>query len=50
MIRNLPHAAGYTDRKGLFAPRKAIVHYTQQKHITGVTRRRRLSSATAPPS
>jgi alanine-synthesizing transaminase len=22
MIRNLPHAAGYTDSKGLFAPRK----------------------------
>jgi alanine-synthesizing transaminase len=37
MIRNLPHAAGYTDSKGLFAPRKAIVHYTQQKHIKGVT-------------
>jgi alanine-synthesizing transaminase len=37
MIRNLPHAAGYTDSKGLFAPRKAIVHYTQQKHIRGVT-------------
>jgi alanine-synthesizing transaminase len=37
MIRNLPHAAGYTDSKGLFAPRKAVVHYTQQKHIRGVT-------------
>ena len=36
MIRNLPHAAGYTDSKGLFAPRKAIVHYTQEKHIAGV--------------
>jgi alanine-synthesizing transaminase len=36
MIRNLPHAAGYTDSKGLFAPRKAIVHYTQQKHVKGV--------------
>jgi hypothetical protein len=33
MIRNLPDAAGYTDSKGLFAPRKAIVHYTQQKHV-----------------
>src|SRR5215207_5273761 len=31
MIRNLPNAAGYTDSKGLFAPRKAIVHYSQQK-------------------
>jgi alanine-synthesizing transaminase len=37
MIRNLPEAAGYTDSKGLFAPRKAIVHYTQQKHVKGVT-------------
>ena len=37
MIRNLPHTAGYTDSKGLFAPRKAIVHYTQQKHVKGVT-------------
>ncbi len=37
MIRNLPHSAGYTDSKGLFAPRKAVVHYTQEKHIRGVT-------------
>ena len=37
MIRNLPHAAGYTDSKGLFAPRKSVVHYTQEKHIRGVT-------------
>jgi alanine-synthesizing transaminase len=37
MIRNLPHAAGYTDSKGLFAPRKAVVHYCQEKHIVGVT-------------
>ena len=37
MIRNLPNAAGYTDSKGLFAPRKAIVHYTQQKQVKGVT-------------
>lgn len=36
MIRNLPDAAGYTDSKGLFAPRKAVVHYTQSKHIQGV--------------
>ncbi len=36
MIRNLPHSAGYTDSKGLFAPRKSIVHYTQEKHIAGV--------------
>ncbi len=37
MIRNLPHAAGYTDSKGLFAPRKAVVHYTQEKRVHGVT-------------
>ncbi|TAK87819.1 MAG: pyridoxal phosphate-dependent aminotransferase, partial [Aquabacterium sp.] len=37
MIRNLPDAAGYTDSKGLFAPRKAVVHYCQEKHIAGVT-------------
>jgi alanine-synthesizing transaminase len=37
MIRNLPHAAGYTDSKGLFAPRRAVVHYTQEKGIRGVT-------------
>jgi alanine-synthesizing transaminase len=37
MIRNLPNAAGYTDSKGLFAPRKAIVHYCQEKNISGVT-------------
>jgi alanine-synthesizing transaminase len=36
MIRNLSSAAGYTDSKGLFAPRKAIVHYTQEKNIRGV--------------
>ena len=37
MIRNLPRAAGYTDSKGLFAPRKAVVHYCQEKKIAGVT-------------
>jgi alanine-synthesizing transaminase len=37
MIRNLPHTAGYTDSKGLFAPRKAVVHYTQEKNVKGVT-------------
>ncbi|HET7864158.1 MAG TPA: pyridoxal phosphate-dependent aminotransferase [Burkholderiaceae bacterium] len=36
MIRNLPHTAGYTDSKGLFAPRRAVVHYTQEKRIAGV--------------
>lgn len=37
MIRNLPNSAGYTDSKGLFAPRKAVVHYSQEKRIQGVT-------------
>jgi len=37
MIRNMGNAAGYTDSKGLFAPRKAIMHYTQEKKIMGVT-------------
>ena len=37
MIRNLPSAAGYTDSKGLFAPRKSVVHYSQEKGIAGVT-------------
>ncbi|MEY4416024.1 MAG: hypothetical protein RIQ53_3317 [Pseudomonadota bacterium] len=39
MIRNLPSqtAAGYTDSKGLFAPRKSVVHYCQEKRIAGVT-------------
>ena len=37
MIRNLPHTAGYTDSKGLFAPRKSVVHYSQEKRIAGVT-------------
>jgi alanine-synthesizing transaminase len=36
MIRNLPHAAGYTDSKGLFAARRAVVHYTQEKQIPHV--------------
>lgn len=37
MILNMPNAAGYTDSKGLFAPRKAIMHYTQEKQIADVT-------------
>ncbi len=36
MIRNLPDSAGYTDSKGLFAPRRAVVHYTQEQGIKGV--------------
>ena len=37
VIRNMGNAGGYTDSKGLFAPRKAIMHQTQSKHIKGVT-------------
>lgn len=37
MIRNLPNSAGYSDSKGIFAARKAIMHYTQEKQIKGVT-------------
>jgi alanine-synthesizing transaminase len=36
MMMNLPNAAGYTDSKGLFAPRKAVMHYSQAKNIAGV--------------
>ncbi|MDD2948956.1 MAG: pyridoxal phosphate-dependent aminotransferase, partial [Rugosibacter sp.] len=36
-ILNLPNAAGYTDSKGIFSARKAVMHYTQQKQIKGVT-------------
>ncbi|HEU4709595.1 MAG TPA: pyridoxal phosphate-dependent aminotransferase [Methylophilaceae bacterium] len=36
VIRNLEHAAGYTDSRGIFSARKAIMHYTQQKKIPGV--------------
>ena len=37
MIRNLPNAAGYSDSKGIFAARKAVMHYSQQKRVKGVT-------------
>ena len=37
IIRNLPNAAAYSDSKGIFAARKAVMHYSQQKHIKGVT-------------
>ena len=37
MIRNLPESSGYSDSKGVFSARKAIMHYTQQKKIAGVT-------------
>ena len=37
MIRNLPNSAGYTDSKGMFAPRRAVVNYCQEKGIGSVT-------------
>jgi len=37
VIHNLANASGYSDSKGLFAARKAIMHYTQEKKISGVT-------------
>lgn len=36
VIHNLPGAAGYSESKGVFAARKAIMHYTQEKRIAGV--------------
>jgi len=36
VIHNLPLAAGYSESKGVFAARKAIMHYTQEKRIAGV--------------
>ena len=37
MIRNLPNSAGYSDSKGIFSARKAVMHYTQQQGIQGVS-------------
>ena len=37
MIRNLPNSAGYSDSKGIFGARKAVMHETQKQGITGVT-------------
>lgn len=36
MIRNLPNSAGYSDSKGIFAARKAVMHETQKQSIKGV--------------
>ncbi|WP_426304743.1 pyridoxal phosphate-dependent aminotransferase [Acidovorax facilis] len=36
MIRNLPNSAGYSDSKGIFAARKAVMHETQKQGIKGV--------------
>ncbi len=36
VIKNLRDASGYCDSKGLFAARKAVMHYSQEKKIAGV--------------
>ncbi|MEW6514447.1 MAG: pyridoxal phosphate-dependent aminotransferase [Pseudomonadota bacterium] len=36
VIRNIRDASGYSDSKGQFAPRKAVMHYCQQKKIRDV--------------
>ena len=36
LARNISQAGGYTDSKGIFAARKAIMHYAQSKNIQGV--------------
>ncbi len=43
MVRNLSNASGYSDSKGIFAARKAVMHETQKQHIHGVTLGRYLS-------
>jgi alanine-synthesizing transaminase len=37
MIRNLPTSAGYSDSKGIFGARTAVMHETQKQGIKGVT-------------
>jgi alanine-synthesizing transaminase len=37
MAHNLANSAGYSDSKGIFAARKAVMHYSQQQGIKGVT-------------
>ncbi len=36
IIMNIRNAQGYTDSRGLFAARKAVMHYTQTQGIPGV--------------
>ncbi len=36
VILNLPNSSGYSDSKGMFAARKAVMHYCQSKKIPGV--------------
>lgn len=37
MIRNLGNSAGYSDSKGIFAARKAVMHESQKQGIRGVS-------------
>ncbi len=37
LISNLPKAQGYSESKGIFAARKAIMHETQRQGVKGVT-------------
>ncbi|KWT72768.1 MULTISPECIES: pyridoxal phosphate-dependent aminotransferase [unclassified Variovorax] len=37
MIRNIAVSSGYSDSKGIFAARKAVMHETQKQGIAGVT-------------
>jgi alanine-synthesizing transaminase len=37
MARNLANSSGYSDSKGIFAARKAVMHETQKQGIKGVT-------------
>jgi alanine-synthesizing transaminase len=37
MIHNLPNSSGYSDSKGIFAARKAVMHETQKQGIKAVT-------------
>lgn len=37
MIRNIAGSSGYSDSKGIFAARKAVMHETQKQGIAGVT-------------
>ncbi len=36
MIHNVPMSQGYSDSRGLFSARKAVMHYCQEKHIADV--------------
>ena len=36
VIANLPRAGGYSDSKGIYSARKAVMNYAQERHIRGV--------------